>query len=154
MKKIAFFGAIFLALIAGGISYYGASLSSRGVAVSPALSAAPALALTGEAASLVPSGTVSVSPISGNTAAVGAAKSVKVSWNASDYPSKNVSITLIRKSGDKPSRYENVRTLTASTPNTGSFPLTLTSAEAGQTLLVQIGCVAATSGCQARMVQI
>ena len=89
---------------------------------------------------------------SGTQAASVAQNSVHtVVWNRSQFPSASVSLALIRQTSIKPASYAVVRTLSASVPNNGSATWTPAPGEIDGTTFIQIGCVAATSACQATL---
>lgn len=71
-----------------------------------------------------------------------------LTWTAANFPSANVSVVIIKKTSDSPATYAAIRTLSASTPNNGSIAWTPTSAELGNNIYIQIGCVAATTACR------
>ena len=110
---------------------------------------------TGDSVATVQAGTVTVVPESSmNSAAaaqsVGIGQSKRISWNASDFPSAKVNITIIRKTGDSPIRYQSLRTL-SNIPNTGSTIWTPAAGEIGADTYVEVGCAATTKACQAHI---
>ena len=80
--------------------------------------------------------------------AVKIGESQNITWDQTKFSSANVSVTLIKKVSDSPARYDVVRVLSASTPNTGSIAWTPTAEELGGDVYTQVGCVAATSACR------
>jgi len=72
-----------------------------------------------------------------------------IKWDQTAFPSPDVKILIVRKTGVDPVSYEPIRTLAASAPNTGSIVWTPSAVELGSDIYVQVGCVASTVACSA-----
>ena len=76
-----------------------------------------------------------------------------ITWSPANFPSANVSVNVIRKTGDDPARYDMVRVIQASTPNTGTAVWTPSADELGSNIYIEIGCVNAKTACRSTISQ-
>lgn len=145
MNKSYTYGIIALALVA--IVLAGTSFLVK----NPSQPSAAPVTTAGNSASVATINTVAGG--TQNTAAVAQAVKVgetkNITWQAADFPSANVKVNIIRKTGDNPASYELIRVISASTANTGSIAWTPSANELGSDVYVEIGCVNTTTACHA-----
>ncbi len=87
-----------------------------------------------------------VSPVKG-TIEVGQVWNVR--WSTRNYPSKTVSVNLIKKVSSNPNTYALVRTVAASTPNDGKATWVASSNDVGSSVSLEIGCARSKVACVA-----
>ena len=85
-----------------------------------------------------------LSPVS-KTVEVGDTWNVR--WNTTNYPSRTVSVNIIKKVGSNPDRYELIRTIATSTANDKKATWVVANSDMGSNISLEIGCAKSRVAC-------
>ncbi len=88
----------------------------------------------------------------GNTPTAPVQISIPVTWNPADISSPNVSVMVVRKTGDNPQTYEVERVISTTTPNLGFTNATTTYETLAPDEFIQVGCLDTPEECHALII--
>ncbi len=98
---------------------------------------------------LQPAGVASITLSNFNSSTIEIGDLQKVRWITTNYAAPTVTLNIIRKVGDNPTRYELVRTVSAATLNDGSAVWVPAKVDMGSDVFVQVGCTLSAQECHA-----